>query len=161
MVWYAWLTGRLRWPLPARLTPLRVLVTLLVLWLAVKLAFVQVLVPRRGAERGARRSGEHLAALVPDGEVLYLCGLKDEGILFYYGRPARRVADFACLPHTAPLHCLLTEAEWRSWHGPGTAEVLCRLRDEQGASCVLVRSSGFSRSGEVRLKSELRRRPWP
>jgi 4-amino-4-deoxy-L-arabinose transferase-like glycosyltransferase len=140
MVWHAWLTGRLPWPLPARLRPLRVLVSLLVLWLAVKLAFVHVLTPRRGAERGARRSGEHLAALVPGGEVLYLCGLKDEGMLFYYGRPARRVADTARLPRAAaPLHCLLTEAEWRSWLGPGTAEVLHRLRDEQGVGCVLVR----------------------
>jgi 4-amino-4-deoxy-L-arabinose transferase-like glycosyltransferase len=138
MVWHAWLTGRLRWPWP-RLRPRRVLVGLLVLWLAVKLAFVHALIPRREAERGARRSGEHLAALVPEGEVLYLCGLKDEGVLFYYGRPARRVTDIAHLPRAAALHCLLTEAEWQSWHGPGTAEALHRLRDEQGAGCVLVR----------------------
>ena len=139
MVWHAWLTGRLPWPWP-RLRPLRVFVGLLVLWLAVKLAFVHVLIPQRNEGRGARRSGEQLAALVPDGELLFLCGLKDEGILFYYGRPARRVTDTAHLPRSAaPLHCLLTEAEWQAWRGPGAAEVLDRLRDEQGAGCVLVR----------------------
>jgi 4-amino-4-deoxy-L-arabinose transferase-like glycosyltransferase len=138
MVWYAWMSGRLRWPW-ARVRPARVLVVLLVLWLAVKLTFVHVLVPQRTEGRVARRGGQHLAALVPDGEVLFLCGLKDEGLLFYYGRPARRVADLARLPRSAaPLYCLLTEAEWQAGRWP-RAEVVHQLRDGQGAGCVLVR----------------------
>jgi 4-amino-4-deoxy-L-arabinose transferase-like glycosyltransferase len=139
LVWVAWLSGRLRWPL-ARVGPRPVLVGLLGLWLAVKLVFVHQVVARRDPSREPRAKGEQLAALVPPGEPLYLCRLKDEGILFYYGRPARRLPDLAHLPASRqPLYCLLVEAEWRQWLDPRPADQLRRLRDEQGAQLVLVR----------------------
>src|SRR5262249_55037583 len=97
LVWHAWRTGRLRGPL--RLCPPRaVLAGLLAVVLAAKLVFVATVVPARARGREPRAKGERLAALVPPGRSLYLLGAKDEGILFYYGRPARRLAGPQALP---------------------------------------------------------------
>jgi 4-amino-4-deoxy-L-arabinose transferase-like glycosyltransferase len=136
-VWVGWSTGRLHWPLP-RLRPGLVLIGLLACWLAVKVVFVQAVVPARDLERQPRARGEQIAARVPPGETLYVLRLKDEGILFYYGRSARRLADPKELPRSGPCHLLLTEAEWRGWSGPGRPEVLLELSDEQGAAIFLV-----------------------
>src|SRR6202011_656603 len=98
-----------------------------------------------------------LAARVPAGATLYLLRLKDEGIMFYYGRPVRRLASFEHLPSFGqPLYCILDESEWRKWqacrvagaaaHGYGgrhnkdhsenlpsrSERVIVRLQDEQG-----------------------------
>jgi 4-amino-4-deoxy-L-arabinose transferase-like glycosyltransferase len=85
LVWLAWLTGRLCWP-AIRVRPAPVLVGLLVLWLVAKVVFVEGLVPARNHGRAPRAKGEQLAALVPAGRTLYVFRLKDEGIMFYYGR---------------------------------------------------------------------------
>jgi len=139
LVWIAWLDGRLRWPLP-RLRPGRVLLALLLLWLAAKLVFVQVIVPSRNPARQPRLKGEQIATLVPPDQTLYLFRLKDEGILFYYGRPARRLPAPACLPAAGdPMYCLLIESEWRQWTYPRHAETLLHLGDEQGNPIVLVK----------------------
>jgi 4-amino-4-deoxy-L-arabinose transferase-like glycosyltransferase len=137
MVWIAWLTGRLRWPLP-RLKPAQVLVGLTAAWLTVKLVFVHAVVPDRDDGRSPRSTAAQIAALVPEGETLYLCDLKDEGILFYYGRPARRVGSLAVSANGKPAYCVLTEAEWQ--RRPAT--VLARLTDEQGAPIFLTRLPG-------------------
>jgi 4-amino-4-deoxy-L-arabinose transferase-like glycosyltransferase len=137
-VWVAWYTGRLRWPVP-RLRPGLVLIGLLACWLAVKVAFVAAVVPARDPTRQPRAKGEQLAARVPPGETLYLGQLKDEGILFYYGRPARRLPDVQDLAAERPCHVLLTQAEWQAWRGPAPPESLLRLCDEQGAAIFLVR----------------------
>ncbi len=135
MVWIAWQTGRLRWPL-ARVRPAHVLVGFLAAWLAVKLVFVQAIVPNRDDGRSPRARAEQIAALAPEGEILYLCDLKDEGILFYYGRPARRVASWDDLPASGGAHyCLLTAAEC----GGRPFVSLLQLRDEQGDPIVLAR----------------------
>jgi 4-amino-4-deoxy-L-arabinose transferase-like glycosyltransferase len=139
LVWIAWLDGRLRWPLPA-LRPQRLFVALLVTWLGVKLVFVTVWVPRRDAARQPEVKGRQIAALVPADRTLYLFHLKDEGILFSYGRPARRLPDLAHLPDAEqPAYCLLVESEWRQWSAARGVELLLRLKDEQGAPIVLVR----------------------
>jgi hypothetical protein len=80
---------------------------------------------------------------------LYLFRLKDEGILFYFGRlrssvtggpPARRLAAPEQLPsHAEPVYCILDDNEWRQWHGPRRIEPLLPLTDEQGAPIVLAR----------------------
>jgi 4-amino-4-deoxy-L-arabinose transferase-like glycosyltransferase len=139
LVWIAWLDGRLRWPLP-RLKPGRIFLTLIVLWLTVKLVFVHAIVPSRDATRQPRRKGEQIAALVPPEHMLYLFRLKDEGILFYYGRPARRLPAPAWLPASdGAAYCLLTASEYQVWANSRNAEVLLQLRDEQGGPIVLAR----------------------
>jgi hypothetical protein len=109
------------------------------LWLVVKVAFVQVILPARNPDREPREKGEQLAALVPEGATLYLFQLKDEGILFYYGRPVRRLTDVSFLALGETTYCALVETEWEQWPTTRPAEVLLRLRDEQGAPLVLVK----------------------
>jgi 4-amino-4-deoxy-L-arabinose transferase-like glycosyltransferase len=139
MAWLAWLDGRLRWPVP-RLQPGRVFLTLIVLWLAVKVVFVQIIVPGRDVLRQPRRKGEQIAALVPTGETLYLFRLKDEGILFYYGRAARRLPGPAYLPAAdEAAYYLLVESEYRQWAETRRVQMLLHLRDEQGEPIILVK----------------------
>lgn len=136
MVWIAWLDGRLPWRL-SRCTPRTALITLLACWLLVKLVFVVHVMPQRMRDRQPRERGELLAARVPPGQVLYLLGVKDEGILFYYGRPATRVSDSTSLPAgSGPVYCLVTAAEWQRF--PHPAEVLASLKDQQGQPLLLI-----------------------
>jgi 4-amino-4-deoxy-L-arabinose transferase-like glycosyltransferase len=139
MVWIAWLDGRLRWPLP-RLRPGTVFLALLMLWLMVKLLFVHAIVPCRNPARQPSLKGEQIASLVPPHQTLYLFQLKDEGILFYYGRPARRLPGPDWLPASGEaVYCLLVQSEWQHWSCRRRADVLLHLGDEQGAPIVLVR----------------------
>ena len=116
---------------------------LLAAWLLVKLLFVEVVIPARNPNRAPREKGEQLAAVVPTGETLYLFRLKDEGIMFYYGRPVLRLLGPEQLPSsTEPLYCILDESEWQQWHPGRPAEALLRLQDEQGQPIVLVRVTG-------------------
>jgi len=75
---------------------------------------------------------------------LYLFQLKDEGIMFYYGRTVLRLPCPADLPSsTEPLYCILAKEEWDRWReaSPRRAVQLSddSLIDEQGARMVLVR----------------------
>ena len=142
MVWLTWFDGRLRWPLPI-CTPGSALAGLLLLWLAAKLAFVHAIVPERSRLRQTRQTGALLAARVPPNCPLYLCGVKDEGLLFYSGRPARRLRNLTLLPWTAePLYCVMRETEWRQWHVSRPAQRLESFTDQQGTPLVLVRVGG-------------------
>jgi 4-amino-4-deoxy-L-arabinose transferase-like glycosyltransferase len=140
-VWIAWLRGTLPWRLP-RPRPATVLLGLALLWGAANVVYIHAWAPQRDAMRQARATGEHLAALVPSEKTLYLFGLKDEGILFYYARPARRLSAARNLPLTeTPVYCLLTEEEWTNWQGP-RAQVVLGCHDEQGAQMVLIAVRG-------------------
>jgi 4-amino-4-deoxy-L-arabinose transferase-like glycosyltransferase len=139
LVWIAWLDGRLAWPFP-RCRPGRVLLTLLILWLGCKIVFVQVVVPRRDSGREPRAKAEQVAAVVPPAETLYLFQVKDEGILFYYGRPARRLSHPGLMPFTQQgVYCLIRPAEWKLLPPERRTEVLLRLSDEQGDPLLLVK----------------------
>jgi 4-amino-4-deoxy-L-arabinose transferase-like glycosyltransferase len=139
MVWLALLAGSLRWPLHL-VPPARTLFCTLAAWLIVKLVFVHVVIPGRERGREPRKKGEQIAAAVPDGKLLYLFRLKDEGIMFYYGRPVRRLTGSERLPSsTQPAYCILDEAEWRAAQAEGLSENLLALADEQGAPIFLVR----------------------
>lgn len=139
LVCIAWLDSRLRWPLP-RLRPGQVLLAFLLLWLIVKLSFVHAIVPARDLTRQPRSKGEQIAALVPMARTLYLGRVKDEGIVFYSGRPARRVAGPEMLPtDDEERYCLLSASELEEWSARHRGEVLLRLLDEQGAPIVLVK----------------------
>jgi hypothetical protein len=142
LVWIAWLDGRLRWFFPV-LRPAQVFFALLALWVAVKVVFVTTILPERDRIRAPSRKGGQIAAFVPPERTLYLFHLKDEGILFYYGRPARRLPAPTFLPASEqPFYCLLTESEFQNWTGPRPAQVLLRLCDEQRNPIVLVKT-GF------------------
>jgi 4-amino-4-deoxy-L-arabinose transferase-like glycosyltransferase len=138
LVWIAWLDGRLRWRFLC-VRPGHILVSVLTCWLVVKLVFVHLVVPARDMDRHPQASGAQVAALVPSEETLYLGRLKDEGILFYYGRPAQRVLDLDRLPKTGrPHYALLTEQEWEQWPSSGRLQTLLQLKDEQGMPIILV-----------------------
>ena len=76
----------------------RLVVAFLVVLAAVKIAFVQFVIPARTAKRNPSRSRPSCEHTCPTGEPLYLFRLKDEGVMFYYcppGRPAARPARAA------------------------------------------------------------------
>jgi hypothetical protein len=129
-----------------------VLLAMLVFWLVIKIAFVELVIPARNLNREPRAKGERLAALLPADQTLYLSRLKDEGILFYYGRTARRLVSFEELPSSAEaVYCILDDSEWQHWSLPGSAVVVERLRDEQGDPIVLVRVTNADRTMGPRL----------
>jgi hypothetical protein len=118
------------------------LTTLVILWLGVKLVYVQYVIPPRTAERQPAAKGALLASLVPADQTLYLVGVKDEGVMFYFGGEVERLANFRSLPSTGePVYCILTDAEWRGWPKTRPAELLRCLTDQQGAPLFLVRVS--------------------
>jgi 4-amino-4-deoxy-L-arabinose transferase-like glycosyltransferase len=139
LVWIAWLTGRLPWRLPRVASAGRVLAGLLAVWLLVKLGHAHYVVPMRDRDRHTHETGQRLASLVPEGQMLYLGALKDEGVLFYYARPARRLSELKAnaLPAEAS-YLVLTMDEWEHWSERTSAQVVDSLHDEQGAPIVLV-----------------------
>lgn len=159
LVWIAWIQGKLRWRI-ARLSPWSGLVAFLACWLIVKFAFVHAVLPARNPNRQPRAKGEQIAAAVPVGEILYLFRLKDEGIMFYYGRargahargaviPVVRLSSPAALPTTdESVYCILAEREWQEWSQSRPARDILHLRDEQGAPIVLVRVGAEKPNGE-------------
>lgn len=174
MAWMGWLSERFPWPWvrqPAvgnergqRWRPRTVLCGLVIAWLAVKLIFVHVVVPARGlVERhqplasktfSIRSTGQQLAAAVPGGELLHVFRLKDEGVMFYYGRPVRRLAGLRELSEArGPAFCILDDEEWRASVEVPASDTILRLRDGQGHAIYLVRTKSVgqatSRPGEA------------
>jgi 4-amino-4-deoxy-L-arabinose transferase-like glycosyltransferase len=148
MVWIDWMREPRQ--KEKRLAPLFrptvVLLTIVGAWLLLKVTFVHFVIPARNINREPRAKGEFLASLVPSGQTLYLSRLKDEGIMFYYGRDVCRLQSFAHLPSSAePVYCILDESEWRTWPAARPAEVVQHLYDEQGAPIVLVRLRPLSK----------------
>ncbi|QDU22257.1 ArnT family glycosyltransferase [Urbifossiella limnaea] len=124
-------------PAHAGRSPAVLLAAFLALWLAAKVVFVEVVVPRRTAGRDAEATAAALREYVPAGEPLYLLKLKDEGVLFYYGRPSRKLSSPAQLPQGA--HVALIEAEWREWEANRTGELVRWMYDQQGDPLILAR----------------------
>jgi hypothetical protein len=108
---------------------------LLLAWLLVKLVHVYAVMPARVEHREARSKGTLLSELVPPGENLFLYRLKDEGIMFYYGRPVRRLHAGTDRPPAG--YAVLTADEWD--RRPAGLKLVRRLTDEQGDPIVLVR----------------------
>lgn len=117
----------------------RLIVAMFAIWMVVKVVYIEVAIPVRDAHRQTRAKAALLASLVPEDSPLFLMKIKDEGIMFYYGRPVLRVASPHALPSTpGPLFCILTEEEWHDWSGR-SATIVERLQDAQGDGMVLVR----------------------
>jgi hypothetical protein len=132
MVCVAWANGKLRWPV-RRIPPITAFVAVLLTWGIVKVVYVEAVIPARTAARQARAIAAELSAAVPENEILYLCKLKDEGIMFYYGRPVRKLTQHR------PCFAVLIESEWQERQQCGNVEALRWLRDQQGDPIVLVR----------------------
>jgi 4-amino-4-deoxy-L-arabinose transferase-like glycosyltransferase len=116
---------------------LRWVAAFLVVWLVVKIAFVEVVVPRRTAGRDAEATAARLREVVPPGETLHLLKLKDEGVMFYYGRPVRRLRDPHELPR--PGYLVLIRREWDDRAAFGDAELVRWMYDQQGDPLILVK----------------------
>jgi 4-amino-4-deoxy-L-arabinose transferase-like glycosyltransferase len=141
MVILAWMNGKLAWRVP-RIRPGQVLAVLVAAWLLLKIMYVQVAPPHHAGARQPRDKGELLAGLIPLGQVLYVFNFKDEGIMFYYGRPVLRLQSPQELPRsTRPVYCVLLLRELEAWRDSGRMEVVRRLADQQGDPMVLVRVS--------------------
>ncbi|MFL5245801.1 MAG: ArnT family glycosyltransferase [Gemmataceae bacterium] len=153
MVWLAWLTGKMTWPIRG-LRPVPMLGGFLACWMLLKVFFVEAVIPRRNGEklplleivsptqkapREPRAKAAQIAKLVPAGQRLYLFRLKDEGIMFYYGRPVKRLACAEDLPSSAePLYCILASADERLWPAARPMNVLLETTDEQGDPISLI-----------------------
>jgi 4-amino-4-deoxy-L-arabinose transferase-like glycosyltransferase len=142
MVWLAWLRGSLPWRF--RVKPQRVLIAAAICWMATKLVFVHYHVSTRYLSRDPRGKAAIIAALVPQGAILYLFQLKDEGIMFYYGRIVRRLQRPDQLPSsTEPLYCILAKEEWKRWQETSNRVAVpltdSGFTDEQGDPMMLVR----------------------
>jgi 4-amino-4-deoxy-L-arabinose transferase-like glycosyltransferase len=124
-------------PTNDRASFLRLLAAFLALWLVVKVVFVEVVIPRRTAGRNAEETATQLREFVPPGEPLYLVKLKDEGVLFYYGRPTRKLPSPAELPR--PAYVALIESEWAEQEAAGGVELVRWMYDQQGDPLILAR----------------------
>jgi 4-amino-4-deoxy-L-arabinose transferase-like glycosyltransferase len=133
-----WMTAR---PTRRLVSPATALVCTILAWAVVKVVFVEAVIQDRTVGRNARETGEQLARLVPPGETLYLCRLKDEGVLFYYGRPARRLTGVEVEPGSA-VYVLMLDAEWNGELFRGRLAYIAELRDQQKAPIHLVRLHG-------------------
>ncbi|MDY3551990.1 glycosyltransferase family 39 protein [Gemmata sp. JC717] len=115
---------------------LPLLLTFLICWAVAKVVFVEVVVPSRTAGRNAEATGAALRGHVPDGP-LHVFKLKDEGVTFYYARPAVRLSDPQSLPPGAAA--LLIEQEWADRAAFGHLTLVCCMHDQQGDPIYLVR----------------------
>jgi 4-amino-4-deoxy-L-arabinose transferase-like glycosyltransferase len=108
-------------------------------WIAYKVVFVEVVIPQRTAGRNAEPTGAELSRLVPETATLMLGRLKDEGVMFYYRRPARRVdlERFLSDP-CASGYLILIESEYRPHEASTRLTLVARLTDQQGDPLFLV-----------------------
>ncbi len=135
--WGRWLEGRLPWAL-GRLPPRPVMVVLMTGWLAIKTAQVHAYFPLRDRDRDPAGTGKAIASAVSPGETLCLVHLKDEGLMYYYGRPVQRLSTLEQLTCSEQARfCILEQAEADLLRG--RLQVLARLHDQQGAPIVVAR----------------------
>ncbi|WP_439623820.1 hypothetical protein [Gemmata sp.] len=116
----------------------RALVAFLAVWLVAKVAFVQCVVAARGEKRNAEPIGVELRERVPAGEPLHLFRLKDEGVMFYYARPAVRLRDPRDLP--AGAFAVLIRQEWDDRAAFGHLQLVYWMHDQQGDPLIVVRA---------------------
>ncbi|MBP3958286.1 glycosyltransferase family 39 protein [Gemmata sp. G18] len=117
----------------------RLIVAFLLCWLVAKVVFVEVVIPQRTAGRNAEATGAALREHVPVGEPLFVLKLKDEGVMFYYARPASRLTDVRALPPGA--FAVLIRQEWEDRAAFGHLELVSCMNDQQGDPIYLVRNS--------------------
>jgi hypothetical protein len=107
-------------------------------WLAVKVVFVEVVIARRAEQRDPVAPAIVLRERVPPGEPLYVFRLKDEGVMFYYGRAVVRLREPRRMP--AGAFAVLIRQEWDDRPAFGHLQLVDCLRDQQGDPLILVRA---------------------
>jgi 4-amino-4-deoxy-L-arabinose transferase-like glycosyltransferase len=112
------------------------MVAFLVFWICAKIAFVELVVPRRTASHDPVPIAARLRELVPADHTLSLCRVKDEGVMFYYARPVIRLKSPLEVP--AGGYAILMQEEWAGCPEGAGFEVAATLRDQQGAPLILV-----------------------
>ncbi|MGF1578622.1 MAG: ArnT family glycosyltransferase [Gemmataceae bacterium] len=141
MVVFAWMTGKLGWVWPLW-KPQHGLMATVFLWVVLKLVYVHAVIPRKSAEASPQVKGEVLAQLVPVDTILYIIGVKDEGIMFYYRQLVYRVSSPTKLPKGHPSYCVLLPKELEKVRAQRPIEVIRELTDQQGDPMILVRVKG-------------------
>jgi 4-amino-4-deoxy-L-arabinose transferase-like glycosyltransferase len=108
------------------------------IWLAAKVAFVEIVIPSRTAHHNAEPIGARLRELVPSDRTLYLFRMKDEGVMVYYARSVVRLNQ---LDELSPGEfAVLIRQEWDEWSTSGTLEQVAWLHDQQGDPMIVVRA---------------------
>lgn len=115
----------------------RAVCAFLLCWVVAKIVFVEVAVPQRTAGRNAAATGAVLREHTAHGP-LHVLKLKDEGVMFYYARPAVRLTDPQSLAPGA--FALLIHQEWEDRAAFGHTELICCMHDQQGDPIYLVRN---------------------
>jgi hypothetical protein len=115
-----------------------VLAGFLCVWVVVRVVFVEVVIPSRTAKRDPMPAATALRERVPSDQPLYLFRLKDEGVMFYYGRPAVRLNNPGELPRGA--YAVLIRQEWDDRDAFGHLQLVDWLLDQQGDPLILVRA---------------------
>lgn len=129
---------RQRGPMASRRHVVTGIMGFLFCWLIVKVIFVEVAIPARTAKRDAVTPALALRERVPAGETLHVFRLKDEGVMFYYGRPVVRLRHPRDLPSGA--FAVLIHPEWDDRAAFGHLQMVNWLRDQQGDPLILVRA---------------------
>ncbi len=118
----------------------RVVFGIMLGWVCVKLMYVWVMVPMRDRDRQPSAKAAEMGKHIPPGEVLFLKQVKDEGMMFYYGRPVRRVKNWSDLPTNQTVMVIMTEAEFADFHAH-TVRTIRRaipLKDTQNDKIMLI-----------------------
>jgi 4-amino-4-deoxy-L-arabinose transferase-like glycosyltransferase len=115
---------------------IRWVVALLLIWLISKIVFVEVVMPRRTEHHDARQTASQLRELVPVGVPLYIDKLKDEGVMFYFGREVRKLHAPHELPHGA--YAVFIRQEWDDRGRYGDVQLVRWMYDQQGDPLILV-----------------------
>lgn len=113
-------------------------ISFLAVWIIAKIAFVQFVVAARTEKHNPEPIAVELRDHVPEGESLYIFRLKDEGVMFYYGRPALRLHEPRDLPSGA--FAVLIRQEWEDRAAFGHLQLVYWMHDQQMDPLILVRA---------------------
>ncbi|GBD35709.1 hypothetical protein HRbin36_00823 [bacterium HR36] len=127
------------WCAARRRQRLGMVASVLVLWLVIKVAFVELVVPVRSA-RDPIGKAALLKQYLPPSETLYIFQAKDEGIMFYYGGAVLRVRGWERLPEREHVYCLATPHDFDSLRRCQRWRIVWQrpFLDEQGDPMMLV-----------------------
>jgi 4-amino-4-deoxy-L-arabinose transferase-like glycosyltransferase len=125
-------------PSVSPITQKRLLISALVVWCLIKVIYVEVIIPARFVHRPQLASqAKIMQTFVPASATLYLSRVKDECLMFNYGRAVQRIASWDHLPTSGDCWCVLTESEYA--HFPLKIEQEQVILDAQGEKLVLCR----------------------